>query len=173
MNRKEIMETFGEDVSVIPKGKSKTTYYIEHEKKLKPRTESTPNNIGTSEKIMEIGVGHGNTIYKTPLQFAIAVKGFETWCIEKNVASSYAGLAYYLNISKDTLIKYTHDKTEYVCYNLVNNETREYIYSTNDKRKLDKYIGSNYLIEGEIRYINYVKSNKIPMCKTISVKDKI
>lgn len=173
MNKEEIMEAFGEDVDVIPKGKSKTTYYIEHEKKLKPRTENTPNNIGTSEKIMEIAVGHGNKIYKTPLQFAIAVKGFETWCIEKNVAPSYAGLAYYLNISKDTLIKYTHDKTEYVCYNLVDNDTGEYIYSTNDKQKLDKYISSNYLIEGEIKHINYVKSNKISMCKVVSIKDKI
>lgn len=154
MNRKEIKEAFGEDIDIIPRGKSKTTYYIEHEKKLKPRTENTPNNIGTSEKIMEIAIGHGNRVYKNPLQFAIAVKGFENWCIEKNVAPSYAGLAYFLNISKDTLIKYTHDRTEYVCYNLVDNETGEYVYSTNDKKKLDKYIDSNYLVEGEIKTLN-------------------
>lgn len=173
MNRKEIKEAFGEDIDIIPRGKSKTTYYIEHEKKLKPRTENTPNNIGTSEKIMEIAVGHGNRVYKNPLQFAIAVKGFEDWCIEKNVAPSYAGLAYFLNISKDTLIKYTHDRTEYICYNLIDNETGEYIYSTNDKQKLDKYIDSNYLVEGEIKTLNYIKSNKIPLCQVISIKDKI
>ena len=32
MNRKEIKEAFGEDIDIIPRGKSKTTYYIEHEK---------------------------------------------------------------------------------------------------------------------------------------------
>ena len=30
MNRTEIMEAFGEDMGIIPKGKSKTTYYVEH-----------------------------------------------------------------------------------------------------------------------------------------------
>lgn len=173
MNKEEIKEAFGENIDVIPKGKSKTTYYVEHEKKLKPRTENTPNNIGTSEKIMEIAIGHGNRVYKNPLQFVIAVKGFEDWCIEKNVAPSYAGLAYFLNISKDTLIKYMHDKTEYVCYNLVGNETGEYIYSSNDKRKLDKYIDSNYLVEGEIKHLNYLKSNKISKYEVTSIKDKI
>jgi hypothetical protein len=88
----------------------------------------------------------------------LTLKGFEDWCIKKNVAPSYAGLAYYLNISKDTLIKYTKDKTEFTCYNLIDCGTNEYIYSTNDRRKLDKYIEKNSVIENG---------------KTVSVKGKL
>lgn len=109
INKQSIKENFNEDIDNIKKGHSTTTYYIEEQGKLKPRNESTPNNIDTAQRVMEIATGHGNKIYENPLQFAIAVKGFENWCIDKNVAPSYAGLAYYLNISKDTLIKYTRD----------------------------------------------------------------
>ena len=119
MTRDEIMDAFGEDINVVRKGTSKTTYYVDGTKKLTPRNESTPNNIGTAEKVMEIALGRGNKVYENPLQLAIGIKGFEKWSIEKNVAPSYAGLAYYLNISKETLIKYTNDKTEYICHVLI------------------------------------------------------
>lgn len=85
MDKEEIKEAFGEDMDVILKGKSKTTYYAEHGKKLTSRTKNTPNNIGTAEKIMQIAIGRSNKIYKIPMQFAIAVKGFENWCIEKTL----------------------------------------------------------------------------------------
>ncbi len=175
MDKDEIKEAFGEDVDIIRKGTSETTYYVDGTKKLQPRSEITPNNIGTAEKIMKIATGRGSKVYETPLQFAIALKGFEQWCIDKNVAPSYAGLSFYLNISKDTLIKYTRDKTEFTCYNLIDSITGEYIYSTNDKFKLDKYINSNYIVmdENSIKPINYIKDNKINKNKVISVKDKV
>ena len=87
MDKEEIKEAFGEDVDVIPKGRSETTYYTDYEGKMKPRTENTPNNIGTAKKVMDIATGHGNRIYENPLQFAIAVKDFEQWCINKNGSS--------------------------------------------------------------------------------------
>ncbi|GMB10233.1 MAG: hypothetical protein NkDv07_0018 [Candidatus Improbicoccus devescovinae] len=147
MTNDEIKEAFGEDVNVIRKGTSETTYYTKHEGKLKSRTEATPNNIETSEQIMQIALGRGNKVYETPLQMAIAVKGFEQWCVDKNVALSYAGLAYYLNISKETLIKYTKDKTEFTCYNLIDAFNNFYIYSTNSREKLDNYIETNFVSE--------------------------
>ena len=157
MNRDEIMEAFGEDVNIIRKGTSKTTYYTEHEGKLKPRTEATPNNIGTDERIMEIAIGRGNKVYENPIQLAIAMKGFENWCIEKNVAPSYAGLAYFLNVSKDTVINYTNDKTEFTCYVLADKDG-EYVYSTNELTNLDKYIEKNNIVENGV---------------TISLKEKL
>lgn len=118
LDKKTIKENFNEDIDDIKKGRSSTTYYIEDQGKLKPRNESTPNNLNTYERVMKLAIGHGNKVYQNPLQFAIALKGFEDWCIDKNVAPSYAGLAYYLNISKDTLIKYTRDTTQYICHNI-------------------------------------------------------
>lgn len=173
MNKEEIKEAFGEDIDVIRKGTSEATYRIENEGRMKPRTDIIPHNLGTAEKIMRIATGQGKFVYENPIQFGIALKGFEQWCIEKNVAPSYAGLAYYLNITKETLIKYTKDKTEYTCYNLIDNNTNEYIYSTNDKSKLDKYINSNYIVEDNIKSINYINNNKIDKSKVISIKDKI
>lgn len=183
INKQSIKENFNEDIDNIKKGHSTTTYYIEEQGKLKPRNESTPNNIDTAQRVMEIATGHGNKIYENPLQFAIAVKGFENWCIDKNVAPSYAGLAYYLNISKDTLIKYTRDTTQYICYSIIDNIIGEYIYSTNDKSKLDKYISSYYIVEdlddnkniiySDVKYIGDIKDNINKYSKVISVKDKI
>ena len=183
LDKKTIKENFNEDIDNIKSGRSTTTYYIEKQGKLKPRNESTPNNLNTSERVMELATGHGNKVYQNPLQLAIAVKGFEDWCIDRNVAPSYAGLAYYLNISKDTLIKYTRDTTQYICYSIVDNVTDEYIYSTNDKSKLDKYISSYYLVEdidnnnnvvySDIKYIRDIKDNINDYSKVISVRDKI
>ncbi len=183
IDKRSIKESFGEDIEDIKKGRSTTTYYIEDQGKLKPRNESTPNNVNTAQRVMEIATGHGNRVYENPLQFAIAVKGFEDWCIDKNVAPSYAGLAYYLNISKDTLIKYTRDTTQYICYSIIDNISKEYIYSTNDKSKLDKYISSYYLVENidnnkniiysDIKYIRDIKDNINKYNTVISIKDKI
>ena len=183
INKANIRENFGEDIDNIKRGKSTTTYYIKNEGKLQPRNDSTPNNVNTAERVMKLATGHGNRVYENPLQFAIAVKGFEDWCIDKNVAPSYAGLAYYLNISKDTLIKYTKDATPYVCYSIVDNLTGEYIYSTNDKAKLDRYISSYYLVENldekerviysNIKPIKDIKDDVDNYNRVISVRDKI
>lgn len=101
-----------------------------------------PHNLGTAEKTMRIATGHSKFVYENSTQFGIALKDFATWCIDKNVAPFCAVLAYYLNTAKETLIKYTKYRTEYTCYNLISNDTNEYIYSTNDNSKLDKYINS-------------------------------
>ena len=183
LDKENIKENFNEDVDNIKKGHSTTTYYIKDQGKLKLRNENTPDNLDTAKRVMEIATGHGNKVYQNPLQFAIAVKGFEDWCINKNVAPSYAGLAYYLNISKDTLIKYTRDTTQYICYNIIDNISDEYIYSTNDKSKLDKYISNYYLVENiddnkniiysDIKYIRDIKDNINKYNRVISIKDKI
>lgn len=183
LDKQTIKENFDEDINDIKRGRSTTRYYIENQGKLKPRNESTPNNVSTGKRVMEIATGHGNRVYENPLQFAIAVKGFEDWCIEKNVAPSYAGLAYYLNISKDTLIKYTKDNTQFICYNIIDNVSGEYIYSTNDKSKLERYISSYYLvvnidgkeniIYSDIKSIKEIKDKIDKYSKVISVRDKI
>lgn len=149
MDREEIGEAFKENADVIRRGTSKTTYYTHNERKLNPRTEATPNDINTSEKIMEIAIGQGIKVYENPVQLAFAMEGFENWCIEKNVAPSYAELAYYLNISKDTLISYTHDKTEFTCYVLTDIYERKYIYSSNDREIFDKYTENHFSFENE------------------------
>lgn len=183
IDKKFLQENFNEDIDDIKKGHSTTTFYIENQGKMKPRTTSTPNNVNTAERVLQIATGNSNRVYQNPLQFAIAVKGFEDWCIEKNVAPSYAGLAYYLNISKDTLIKYTKDNTQYVCYSIVDNLTGEYIFSTNEKAKLDRYISTFYLVEkldlnqnvtySEIKSINSIKENIEEFDKVLSVRDKL
>ncbi len=183
IDKKFLQENFNEDIDDIKKGHSTTTFYIQNEGKLKPRSQNTPNNVDTAERVLQIATGHGNRVYQNPLQFAIAVKGFEDWCIEKNVAPSYAGLAYYLNISKDTLVKYTNDNTQYVCYSIVDNTTGDYIFSTNDKSKLDRYISTFYLVEkldinqnvtySEIQNVNSLKENIETFDRTISISDKI
>lgn len=183
LNKENIKENFGEDLEDIKRGHSTTTYYIKNEGKLQPRNESTPNNVNTGERILKLATGHPNRIYQNPLQFAIAVKGFEDWCIDKNVAPSYAGLAYYLNISKDTLIKYTKDATPYICYSIVDNLTGEYIYSTNDNSKLEKYISNYYLVEkiddkknvtySDVKSIKEIKNDVEIYDSVISVREKI
>lgn len=183
INKETIRENFGEDIDDIKRGKSTTMYYIKDEGKMKPRSDSTPNNVNTAERVMKLATGHGNRIYENPLQFAIAVKGFEDWCIDRNVAPSYAGLAYYLNISKDTLIKYTRDATPYICYSIVDNLTGEYIYSTNDNYKLEKYISNYYLVEkiddkknvtySDVKSIKEIKNDIEMYDSVISVREKI
>lgn len=183
IDNQTIKETFGEDLDNRKHGKSTTTFYIEHDKKLSERTNVTPKNIDTSTKILRAAIGQPHRIYKNPLQFAIAVKGFENWCEEKNVAPSYAALAYYLNISKDTLINYTKDTTPYTCYSLVDNITEEYLYSTNDKEKLDKYIDIHYLVENvgenkavthrELKPVGYIKHGLETYDRVTAIRDKI
>lgn len=87
IDKRSIKENFNENIDNVKKGHS-TTYYIEEQGKLKPRNESTPNSISTAQRVIEIATGHGNKIYENPLQFTIAVKDFENWCIDKNVAPS-------------------------------------------------------------------------------------
>lgn len=183
INKETIKENFGEDIDNIKRGRSTTTYYIKNKSKLKPRNDSTPNKVNTAERVMKIATGHGNRVYENPLQFAIAVKGFEDWCINRNVAPSYAGLAYYLNISKDTLIKYTKDTTQYICYSIVDNVTGEYVFSTNDNSKLERYIASHYLVEkidnkenvtySDVKSIKEIKDDIERYDSVISVREKI
>ena len=183
IKKESIRENFGEDIDDIKRGKSTTTYYIKDEGKMNPRSDSTPNNVNTAERVMNLATGHGNRIYETPLQFAIAVKGFEDWCIDRNVAPSYAGLAYCLNISKDTLIKYTRDAPPYICYSIVDNLTGEYIYSTNDNANLEKYISNYYLVEkidnkknvtySDVKSIKEINNGVEMYDSVVSVREKI
>lgn len=152
-NRQQMKEAFGEDITVKRAGMSTTTEYIAKEKPLKPRGIHTPNNLETGEKIMRIATGQGKRIFDNPLQLAISAQNFEQWCIDKNITPSFAGLSYYLGISKDTLIKYTQDKTEYLCYSIRDTITGEYIYSSNNKEKLQLYIDRNSIVE-DIKEVN-------------------
>lgn len=177
-NREEIKDSFGEDITVRHCGTSETTEYIAKEKPLKPRGIHTPNNLETGEKVMRIATGQGRRIFDNPLQLAISAQNFEQWCIDKNITPSFAGLSYYLGISKDTLIKYTHDKTEYICYSIRDTISGNYIYSSNDKHKLKLYIERNNIVEdisinkdiGEIKEESNTSNIEYGKCKSIQQK---
>lgn len=179
-SRQQMQAAFGEDISVRHCGMSETTEYIAKEKPLKPRGAHTPNNLETGEKVMRIATGQGKRIFDNPLQLAISAQNFEQWCIDKNITPSFAGLSYYLGISKDTLIKYTNDKTEYLCYSIRDTITGDYIYSTNDKHKLELYIERNNIVDinsskDEVKEIDNTESNKgnIEYGKCKSIQQKI
>jgi len=182
-NRQQMKDAFGEDITVRRAGTSETTEYIAKEKPLKPRGIHTPNDLETGEKVMRIATGQGRRIFENPLQLAISAQDFEQWCIDKNITPSFAGLSYYLGISKDTLIKYTHDKTEYLCYSIRDTITGEYIYSSNDKKKLQLYIDRNSIVEdidinketGEVKGKDNTESNigNIEHGKCKSMQQKI
>lgn len=148
-DRKQMQDAFGEDITVRRAGTSETTEYIAKQQPLRRRDITTPNDLSTGERVMRIATGQGKRIFDNPLQLAIAAQGFERWCIDKNVAPSFAGLSYYLGISKNTLIKYLSDKTDYLCYSIRDTVTGEYIYSTNDKHKLKLYIQRNSIVNIE------------------------
>ena len=173
-SREEIKDAFGEDITVRRAGTSETTEYIAKEKPLKPRGISTPNDLETGEKVMRIATGQGRRIFENPLQLAISAQDFEQWCIDKNITPSFAGLSYYLGISKDTLIKYTNDRSEYLCYSIRDTVSGNYIYSTNDKHKLELYIERNNIVDmdrdtGEVKE-NAGSNTAIGKCKSMQQK---
>ena len=173
-DRKQMQDAFGEDITVRRAGTSETTEYIAKEKPLKPRGISTPNDLETGEKVMRIATGQGRRIFENPLQLAISAQDFEQWCIDKNITPSFAGLSYYLGISKDTLIKYTNDRSEYLCYSIRDTVSGNYIYSTNDKHKLELYIERNNIVDmdrdtGEVKE-NTGSNTAIGKCKSMQQK---
>jgi hypothetical protein len=167
-DRKQMQEAFGEDISLRRTGNSTTTEYIAKEKPLKPRGVHTPNNLETGGKIMRIATGQGRRIFDNPLQLAISAQGFEQWCIDKNITPSFAGLSYYLGISKDTLIKYTRDRTEYLCYSIRDTISGEYIYSTNDRHKLELYIERNNIVDIPNNKVNIPEHKESNITKAVS-----
>ena len=108
------------------------------------RTNLTPNIVGTDEQVMQIAKGMGRKIFNNPMELAESLQGFEDFCVKKNIAPSFIGLAIFLNISKSTLLKYLTDETEFTVEIVKNTITGEYIYSNIDKTEFDRYIESVY-----------------------------
>lgn len=146
-DREQMQDAFGEDITIQRRGTSDGGEYIATQRPLKPRNEYSPNDLETGDRVLKIATGQGKPVFDNPIQLAVALSEFEQWSIDKNITPSFAGLCYYLNISKPTLIKYTQDKTEYICYSIRDTVTGEYIYSTNNKHKLELYIERNSIVD--------------------------
>ena len=122
-------------------GTMDTTAYMAEAPK---RTNLTPNIVGTDEQVMQIAKGMGRKTFNNPMELAESLQGFEDFCVKKNIAPSFVGLAIFLNISKSTLLKYLKDETEFTIEIVVNTITGEYVYSNIDKSAFNKYIESVY-----------------------------
>lgn len=97
----------------------------------------------TTKRIMEMAVNGEEKRYKNPMQLAIAVSGYEEWSRKTGIEPSYAALAYYLNISKEQLLRYSEDATKYVCYCLAG-QGGEIIYAGNSENEVKKYAQGHY-----------------------------
>lgn len=134
-----------------------------HMMKPMPDVLHKPSNVQTDLRVMQVAMGQGRRIFETPQQLAISAQGYEAWCRDNNWSPSYAGLAYYLNIAKSTLSKYTKDKEEYTAYTIWDTITNKPLFSTPSRDKLNIYISRNYIIEeskdkNSIIYNGYSKS---------------
>ena len=140
-DRKQMQDAFGEDITVIRKGTSVNgSQFSDGDHHLSPINKKLPFDAGTSDRIMHIAIGQGQKIYENPLQMAIALSHFEEWCKESGWTPTYASIAYFLNISKGSLVNYTSDHTEYICYSILDTISNQYIYSTSNKERLKQYI---------------------------------
>ena len=140
-NRQQMKDAFGEDISVIRKGTSVNgSQFSDGDHHLSPIDKNLPFDAGTGDRILHIAIGQGQKIYENPLQMAIALSHFEEWCKESGWTPTYASIAYFLNISKGSLVNYTSDHTEYICYSILDTLSNQYIYSTSNKERLKQYI---------------------------------
>jgi len=168
-DRKAIKDAFGEDINIVRKGTSNKGSQFDKSHCLSPIDKSLPFKADTGERIMQVAIGKYQKIYENPLQMAISLSHFEEWCEKTGWTPTYASIAYFLNISKSSLVKYTNDKTEYMCYSLIDTITGEYIYSTNDYNKLQLYI-DRYNIVDDIKNI-HSNNSKDNIGSSINIKE--
>ena len=135
-----------------------------HIMKPMPDTPVKPNTVDSDLRVMQVAMGQGRRVFDTPQQLAISAQGYESWCRDNNWSPSYAGLAYFLNVSKSTLSKYSKDSEEHTAYTIWDTVSNKPLFSTPNKEKLDIYISRNYIIEESkdktsIIYNGYSESN--------------
>lgn len=147
IDRDFVLDNFGEDINVVRKGMSRSGSQFDDTHHPVPINKDLPISAGTGDRILQVAIGQYQKIYENPLQMAIALSHFEEWSKKTGWTPTYASIAYYLCISKGTLVKYTDDKTEYICYSILDTINNQYIYSTNDKKKLKLYIDRNNIVE--------------------------
>ncbi|HBT65932.1 MAG TPA: hypothetical protein DEB10_14835 [Ruminococcaceae bacterium] len=158
-NRQQMKDAFGEDISVIRKGTSTHgSQFSDGDHHLSPIDKKLPFDAGTGDRIMHIAIGWGHKIYENPLQMAIALSRFEEWSKKTGWTPTYASIAYFLNISKSSLVAYTSDHTEYICYSILDTISNQYIYSTSSKERLRQYI-ERYNTVDSIEEDNVEKNN--------------
>lgn len=119
-----------------------------YEMELKERIPNMPESLDVDNAIIKIAKGTGIKTFENPQQLAVSLVGFEDWCKDKNVIPSFAAVCSFLCISKGTLLKYQKDTTQYTIMVIEDSITGEYIYSTTNKSKLDKYISSYNIVDG-------------------------
>lgn len=132
------------DLGIQRKGLMNTAKYQEE---LRPRTETTPLDVDTKSKILQIAKGTGIRVFNNPQQLATSLCGFERFCLDKNIVPSFVAIATYLNVSKSTVLKYMKDQEQYSIYIIHDSLEDIDIYSTANKKCLDIYISKNNIVE--------------------------
>lgn len=113
---------------------------------LSPRNENTPIDMGTDKMMMNVARGMGCKLFENPVQLAASLQGFEAWCVEKNVVPSFVGMAMYLNTSKSELLNYMKSEQTFAVTTLTDAETGEYVFSSIDQDKIEKFADSHFLV---------------------------
>lgn len=118
-----------------------------YELELKERTPSVPDSLGLDNAIVSIAKGSQTNTFENPQQLAVSLIGFEDWCQQKNVIPSFAAVCTYLHISKSTLLKLLKDTTDYTVMVIQDSYNNEYVFSTTNKQKLERYINTHNIVD--------------------------